>query len=42
MAKAAVVQPIENAVDSYRDSPGWTILKNSSPIGLIGTLTGWF
>jgi hypothetical protein len=42
MAKAAVVQPIENAGDAYRDSPGWTILKHTSPIGWIGTFTGWF
>ncbi|HEY5746254.1 MAG TPA: hypothetical protein VIU12_09280, partial [Chryseolinea sp.] len=42
MAKAAVVQPIENAVDAYRDSPGWTIVKHTSPIGWIGTFTGLF
>lgn len=42
MAKLAVVEPIRNAVKAYSKSPVWTIVKNTSPIGWIGTYSGWF
>jgi hypothetical protein len=39
-----VIQPVKNTVNAYVDSPGKTIAKHALlwPVGLIGTMTGWF
>jgi hypothetical protein len=43
-ATAAVVQPVKNTVNAYKEAPAKTLVKHVAlgPIGWIGTLSGLF